>query len=71
MIGTRFFRTEDRMVMTPSRRAKLAGEFLRACAELDSRFEGEVGGWRVIADRVTVHRPMVAEDIGLDPEEAT
>lgn len=65
VITTRFFRTEDKMVVTPRRRAKLAGELLWACAELESRFEGEVSGWRVVVDRVTVQRAMVAEDIGL------
>lgn len=70
VIGARFFRTDDRMVVTPGRRARLAGEFLRACAELDSRFEGEFAGWRVLADRVTVHRAMVGEDIGLPDETA-
>lgn len=63
----RFFRTIEPEPMTASRRAKMAGELIRACEVLGYRFEGTHAGWRVIVDRVHEHRAMVAEDLGLDP----
>jgi hypothetical protein len=71
MIGTRFFKTTGGPPpATPGRRAQLAGQLTRACADLGSRFEGEADGWRIVVDRVTLQRAMVGDDIGVpEPDE--
>ena len=47
-------------------RAKLAGQLMAACVDLDMPFTGEVAGWRIVIARVTEHREMTKGDLGLE-----
>lgn len=60
-----FFKTGP-APMAMVNRHKMAGQTVRAFAEIEQHLDAEVGGWRILIGKIREHRPMLAEDIGLD-----